>query len=133
MPTHSFLKEQRRSLLVFYCIPVGPGRSRLISVFPRNFSVWIDRIVPRWIFHVRYNLVLDSDLHLLHIEVKWLAFSILQFLAWHFQYRTQFKLALPYFAKSIIHQDMDFFFLIWYRFQLDRRIAELVFEILMIK
>ncbi|KAK9091086.1 hypothetical protein Sjap_024263 [Stephania japonica] len=58
----------RRMLLVFICIPVSPGKSRLIWCFPRNFGVWIDRIIPRWIFHIGQNLILDSDLYLLHLE-----------------------------------------------------------------
>ncbi|KAK9273298.1 hypothetical protein L1049_018105 [Liquidambar formosana] len=61
---------QRRALLVFICIPVSPGKSRLIWTFPRNFAVWIDQIVPRWMFHVRGNLILDSDLYLLHVEER---------------------------------------------------------------
>ena len=52
------------------CIPVGPGKSRLIFVSLRNFAVSIDRIIPRWIFHLGQNLILDSDLYLLHVEVK---------------------------------------------------------------
>lgn len=64
---------QRKVLLIFYCIPVSPGKSRLIFTFPRNFGVWIDKIIPRWVFHLGQNLVLDSDLYLLHIEViAWL-------------------------------------------------------------
>uniref|UniRef100_A0A2C9UFS6 Rieske domain-containing protein n=1 Tax=Manihot esculenta TaxID=3983 RepID=A0A2C9UFS6_MANES len=59
---------QRKVLLIFYCIPVSPGKSRLIFTFPRNFGVWIDKIIPRWVFHLGQNLVLDSDLYLLHIE-----------------------------------------------------------------
>jgi hypothetical protein len=58
--------------LIFICIPVSPGNSRLIWVFPRNFGVWIDKVVPRWIFHVGQNLILDSDLYLLHVEVIFL-------------------------------------------------------------
>lgn len=61
--------SQRRFVLIFICVPVSPGNSRLIWVFPRNFGVWIDRIVPRWMFHVGQNLILDSDLYLLHLEV----------------------------------------------------------------
>lgn len=60
--------KQRRFLLVFFCVPVSPGRSRLIWTFPRNFAVWLDQIVPRWVFHLGQNLVLDSDLYLLHVE-----------------------------------------------------------------
>ncbi|XP_020578686.1 protochlorophyllide-dependent translocon component 52, chloroplastic-like isoform X2 [Phalaenopsis equestris] len=65
--------DQRRFLIVVYCIPVSPGRSRLIWSFPRNFSVWIDQIVPRWMFHVGQNLILDSDMHLLHVEERYIA------------------------------------------------------------
>lgn len=61
---------QKKFALVFICIPVSPGNSRLIWCFPRNFGLWIDKIVPRWIFHVRQNLVLDSDTYLLHVEEK---------------------------------------------------------------
>ncbi|KAF2314552.1 hypothetical protein GH714_027527 [Hevea brasiliensis] len=70
MPSSNSNVPQQRGLLVFYCVPVSPGRSRLIFIFPRNFGVWIDKIIPRWVFHVRQNLVLDSDLYLLHIEER---------------------------------------------------------------
>ncbi|KAJ8760113.1 hypothetical protein K2173_010969 [Erythroxylum novogranatense] len=62
--------SQRRALVVFLCIPAGPGKSRLIYSFPRNFGVWIDSIIPRWVFHLKQNLVLDSDLYLLHLEER---------------------------------------------------------------
>lgn len=61
---------QKRALLIFYCIPVSPGYSRLIFASPRNFAVWIERIFPRWIFHIGQNLILDSDLYLLHVEER---------------------------------------------------------------
>ncbi|KAJ4835428.1 hypothetical protein Tsubulata_037696 [Turnera subulata] len=61
---------QRQSLLLFFCVPVSPGRSRLIFAFPRNFGVWIDRLIPRWVFHLGQNRVLDSDLYLLHVEER---------------------------------------------------------------
>ncbi|CAN1333459.1 Protochlorophyllide-dependent translocon component 52, chloroplastic [Linum perenne] len=61
---------QKRVLIVFLCIPVGPGKSRLIFSFPRNFAVWADKLIPRWISHVGLNLVLDSDLYLLHLEER---------------------------------------------------------------
>lgn len=67
--------SQRKAMLIFMCIPVGPGKSRLIFVSLRNFAVSIDRIIPRWIFHVGQNLILDSDLYLLHIEVKTIIYS----------------------------------------------------------
>ncbi|KAI4317474.1 hypothetical protein L6164_025341 [Bauhinia variegata] len=59
---------QKKFSLIFVCVPVSPGKSRLIWCFPRNFGLWIDKIVPRWIFHVGQNLILDSDLYLLHVQ-----------------------------------------------------------------
>ncbi|XP_012835176.1 PREDICTED: protochlorophyllide-dependent translocon component 52, chloroplastic-like [Erythranthe guttata] len=64
------IPPQKRALLIFYCVPVSPGNSRLIFVSPRNFAVWIERIFPRWIFHIGQNLILDSDLYLLHVEER---------------------------------------------------------------
>ncbi|KAK2438198.1 hypothetical protein P8452_33941 [Trifolium repens] len=61
---------QNKLSLIFFCILVSPGNSRVIMCFPRNYGFWIDKIVPRWIFHLEQNLVLDSDLYLLHIEEK---------------------------------------------------------------
>lgn len=73
----SFMQEllpsvlpQKRAFLLFYCIPVSPGKSRLIFASPRNYAVWIERILPRWIFHIGLNLILVSDLYLLHVEVN---------------------------------------------------------------
>lgn len=63
------VSPQRKAFLIFYCIPVSPGNSRLIFATTRNFGVWIDKVVPRWIVHIGQNLVLDSDLYLLHVEV----------------------------------------------------------------
>lgn len=62
--------KQKTFLLVFMCIPVSPGNSRLIFTQPRNVAVWLDKIVPRWIFHIGQNLILDSDLYLLHVEER---------------------------------------------------------------
>ncbi|KAH9604004.1 hypothetical protein KSS87_023607 [Heliosperma pusillum] len=63
-------KEQERRLLIFICIPVSPGKCRALWIFPRNFMLWLDNIIPRWVFHVVHNLVLDSDLNLLHVEER---------------------------------------------------------------
>ncbi|KAM3693109.1 hypothetical protein ACJW31_08G140900 [Castanea mollissima] len=59
---------QKEFFLKKICIPVSPGSSRLIWSFPRNYGHWINKVVPRWIFHMEQNLVVDSDLYLLHIE-----------------------------------------------------------------
>ncbi|XP_071718836.1 protochlorophyllide-dependent translocon component 52, chloroplastic [Rutidosis leptorrhynchoides] len=63
-------KPPRQVLLIFICMPVSPGNSRLIFISPRNFGVWIDRIVSRWMFHIGQNLIIDSDTYLLHVEEK---------------------------------------------------------------
>uniref|UniRef100_A0ACD5ZRV3 Uncharacterized protein n=1 Tax=Avena sativa TaxID=4498 RepID=A0ACD5ZRV3_AVESA len=60
----------RRFMLVFMCVPVAPGRSRLIWAFPRNFGHLLDKIIPRWFFHIAQNKLLDSDLYLLHAEER---------------------------------------------------------------
>ncbi|XP_021728809.1 protochlorophyllide-dependent translocon component 52, chloroplastic-like isoform X2 [Chenopodium quinoa] len=64
------VSAQKRVVLIFICIPVSPGKSRLIWSFPRNFAVWMDQIIPRWVFHLNQNLVLDSDLYLLHVQER---------------------------------------------------------------
>ncbi|XP_078429934.1 ACD1-like protein [Wolffia australiana] len=67
------MPAKRRLVMVFICIPVSPGRSRLIWVFPRNFAVWVDKIIPRWVMHIGQNLIIDSDLNLLHVEERKIA------------------------------------------------------------
>jgi len=61
-------KKAPRILLVFFCVPVTPGRSRVIWAFPRNVGVWLHNFTPRWLYHVGQNLILDSDIFLLHVE-----------------------------------------------------------------
>ncbi|KAI7746388.1 hypothetical protein M8C21_011914, partial [Ambrosia artemisiifolia] len=63
-------KPARRTLLIFICMPVSPGNSRVMMISPRNYNVWMDRLLPRWMFHIGQNLVIDSDLYLLHVEEK---------------------------------------------------------------
>jgi hypothetical protein len=62
-------KKVPRILLVFFCIPVAPGKSRVIWAFPRNVGVRLHKITPRWLYHIGQNLILDSDIFLLHVEV----------------------------------------------------------------
>ncbi|XP_062212753.1 protochlorophyllide-dependent translocon component 52, chloroplastic-like [Phragmites australis] len=59
-----------RVMLVFFCVPVAPGRSRVIWAFPRNVGVWLHKITPRWFYHIGQNLILDSDIYLLHVEER---------------------------------------------------------------
>ncbi|MCO5606334.1 hypothetical protein L7F22_060522 [Adiantum nelumboides] len=56
----------RKVVMIFICIPVSPGQSKLIWAFRRNFSSWKQALMPRWYLHTRQMLVLDSDLYLLH-------------------------------------------------------------------
>ncbi|MBD2251423.1 Rieske 2Fe-2S domain-containing protein [Nostoc parmelioides] len=52
--------------LVTYCLPVSPGKSRIVAQFPRNFAKTLYRLTPRWWDHVKTrNLVLDGDMILL--------------------------------------------------------------------
>ncbi|EER93253.1 hypothetical protein SORBI_3001G048400 [Sorghum bicolor] len=69
-PQEDKKKKVPRVMLVFLCIPVSPGRSRVIWAFPRNIGVWLHHITPRWLYHVGQNLVLDSDIFLLHVEER---------------------------------------------------------------
>ncbi|KAM0827211.1 hypothetical protein ACQ4PT_068352 [Festuca glaucescens] len=63
-------KKKPQFMLVFMCIPVAPGKSRVIWAFPRNIGVWLDKIIPRWYYHIGQNAILDSDIYLLHIEER---------------------------------------------------------------
>lgn len=51
------------SMLVTYAIPRGPGKSRVLALFPRNF---LTLQKPRWLDHLERNAVLDGDLVFLH-------------------------------------------------------------------
>ncbi|PAX51597.1 aromatic ring-hydroxylating dioxygenase subunit alpha [Brunnivagina elsteri] len=52
--------------LVTYCIPISPGKSRIVAQFPRNFAKTLHRFTPRWWSHItERNLVLDGDMVLL--------------------------------------------------------------------
>eukprot|EP00250_Pteridium_aquilinum_P027619 c3532_g1_i1 orf=293-1771(-) len=63
-------KAPKRVVMIFICIPVSPGQSKLIWAFRRNFSTWMHGLMPRWYLHIRQMLVLDSDLYLLHIAER---------------------------------------------------------------
>ena len=53
--------------LVTYCLPVSPGKSRLVAQFPRNFAQKLHAVTPRWWEHIQErNAILDGDMVLLH-------------------------------------------------------------------
>jgi phenylpropionate dioxygenase-like ring-hydroxylating dioxygenase large terminal subunit len=59
-------KEEKQLGLVTYCLPVSPGKSRIVAQFPRNFAKTVFRLVPRWWEHINTrNAVLDGDMILL--------------------------------------------------------------------
>ena len=59
--------------LVTYCLPVSPGKSRIVAQFPRNFAQRLNSIVPRWWDHIQNrNAVLDGDMVLLKQQENFL-------------------------------------------------------------
>ena len=59
--------------LVTYCLPVNPGKSRIVAQFPRNFATKLQYLTPRWWDHLQNrNLILDSDMVLLHQQESFL-------------------------------------------------------------
>lgn len=58
--------DSKRLGLVTYCVPVSPGKSRIVAQFPRNFAKTLHRLIPRWWSHIiERNEVLDGDMVLL--------------------------------------------------------------------
>lgn len=65
--------ENKQLGLITYCIPVSPGKSRLVAQFARNFAKGTNGIIPRWWNHVKVrNSVLDGDLIFLHQQERFL-------------------------------------------------------------
>ena len=88
--------SRKKFALILICIPVSPGNSRLIWSFPRNFGLWIDKIVPRWIFHIGQNLILDSDLYLLHVQVISIHLQSYSLSKWLIDSRSQYNFCLQH-------------------------------------
>ncbi|EMS59512.1 Pheophorbide a oxygenase, chloroplastic [Triticum urartu] len=63
-------KKKPQFMMVFMCIPVAPGKSRAIWALPRNVGVWLDKVIPRWYYHMGPNALFDSDMYLLHVEER---------------------------------------------------------------
>lgn len=58
--------EEKQVGLITYCIPVTPGKSRIVAQFSRNFAQNLNRFIPRWWDHLQNrNLILDGDMILL--------------------------------------------------------------------
>ena len=64
---------EKRIGLITYCLPVTPGRSRIVAQFSRNFAQTFQRLTPRWWEHIKIrNQVLDGDMILLHQQENFL-------------------------------------------------------------
>lgn len=58
--------ETKQAGLVTYCLPVSPGKSRIVAQLPRNFAKKVLQLTPRWWDHINNrNAVLDGDMVLL--------------------------------------------------------------------
>lgn len=67
----SFSKEKQVGLIT-YCIPISPGKSRIVAQFSRNFAQNL-RFIPRWWDHIQNrNLILEGDMILLHQQEHFL-------------------------------------------------------------
>ncbi|WP_333165278.1 Rieske 2Fe-2S domain-containing protein [Microcoleus sp. Pol12B4] len=61
-----FGDDSKKLGLITYCIPVSPGKSRIVALFARNFGKTLYRLKPRWWDHItNRNVVLDGDMVLL--------------------------------------------------------------------
>ena len=59
--------------LITYCLPVAPGKSRIVAQFSRNFAQKFQTLTPRWWDHIRNrNAVLDGDMILLYQQESFL-------------------------------------------------------------
>ncbi|CAN1853820.1 Protochlorophyllide-dependent translocon component 52, chloroplastic [Linum perenne] len=68
--TNKYMQPSMKILVIFLCTPTSPGNSRLIWAFSKNFSLLNNKLMPRWMLHMETNLILDSDLYLLHVEER---------------------------------------------------------------
>lgn len=63
--------DDRQVGLVTYCLPIAPGKSRIVAQFPRNFAQNLHYWTPRWWNHIVVrNTVLDGDMVLLHLQER---------------------------------------------------------------
>lgn len=63
----SFAGGEKQIGLITYCLPVAPGKSRIVAQFTRNFAQKLNSFIPRWWDHIHNrNAILDGDMILLH-------------------------------------------------------------------
>ncbi len=69
----TFGDESKQIGLITYCLPVAPGKSRIVAQFARNFATKLYYLTPRWWDHLQNrNLSLDGDMILLHQQESFL-------------------------------------------------------------
>uniref|UniRef100_A0A0D3FQE8 Rieske domain-containing protein n=1 Tax=Oryza barthii TaxID=65489 RepID=A0A0D3FQE8_9ORYZ len=61
------MKKKPEVRVVLFTVPVAPGRSRFIWASRYKVGGWLDKILPRWFYHMTSNTILDSDTYL-HVE-----------------------------------------------------------------
>jgi len=72
------VEDSKKLGLITYCLPISPGKSRIVAQFARNFATKFHYLTPRWWDHLENrNLILDGDMVLLHQQE-----SLLQSLNW---------------------------------------------------
>lgn len=60
-------QTEKKLGLIVYCVPVSPGKSRIVGQFSRNFAKTFHYLTPRWWDHItNRNVVLDGDMILLN-------------------------------------------------------------------
>ena len=70
---NSFGDKGKQFGLITYCVPIMPGKCRIMALFSRNFAKSLNKIIPRWWEHIKVrNLVLDGDMILLHQQERYL-------------------------------------------------------------
>ncbi|MDJ0553228.1 MAG: Rieske 2Fe-2S domain-containing protein [Microcoleaceae cyanobacterium MO_207.B10] len=63
----SIANSEKKLGLILYCLPVSPGKSRIVVQYSRNFAKTIHRLIPRWWNHLKiWNLTFDGDMVLLN-------------------------------------------------------------------
>ncbi|MDJ0733871.1 MAG: Rieske 2Fe-2S domain-containing protein [Nostocaceae cyanobacterium] len=89
--------------LVTYCIPISPGKSRIVTFFPRNFAKTLYDFTPRWWDHItNRNQVLDGDMIFLHQQEHFLQQRQL-FESWKIAYK------LPTSADRLVIEFRNWF------------------------
>ncbi|ELS03346.1 ring-hydroxylating dioxygenase, large terminal subunit [Xenococcus sp. PCC 7305] len=95
----TFGDEIKKIGLITYCIPVSPGKSRIVAQFSRNFATKLHKLTPRWWDHIQNrNLILDGDMVLLHQQESFLQ---------HTNWKTAYK--MPTSADRLVIEFRSWF------------------------